>query len=506
MLVCSLTRAGAKQAARDIDLPFSQLGTMHSFAYRALGSPVLAESKTAEFNEAYPHLALSAYTSTTDDSYGRGEGKTDGDQAKLDASWYRTMGIPVEHWTKVRAVDFYTAWNDWKKQCGYVDFTDLIETATTDCDKAPGDPAVLLCDEAQDTGKLEMRLLMKWAEHAEHLVLFGDSAQAIFSWRGSDALLLQRLWQEHDAGRPHLDTTYRLSRAVYDYTYGWAKERFSQTLALAFTPRDVEGSVQRLQQSFRSFSPSTLERLVEDYTKDGKTLMFQATCGYMLDSVIATLREIGCPFHSPGRLTNGKWNPLPQQRSRGLTVIDRVLAFMRPDEGTWGAQARFWTVADLKAWVGGLPASDILKRGKLKEIEQFSEKASDEDIADMIPYWFTAEALRNIAPVPDLNWYIGHMSKGSDMLRKYVMEVIHRRGVGALRARPQVEVGTVHALKGREADTVVLSPDISLMAYQAARASDEVAEEMRRVYYVGISRAKDNLLLAAPSSKTAVRW
>jgi superfamily I DNA/RNA helicase len=179
---------------------------------------------------------------------------------------------------------------------------------------------------------------------------------------------------------------------------------------------------------------------------------------------------------------------------------------MRPDADVWGQQARFWSVEDLKAWVGGLPAKGILEHGKLKEIEQFSDKATDEDIADVMGSWFTAETIKHIVPKPDLAWYIGHMAKGSEVLRKYVMEVIYRHGVGALRKRPLVEVGTVHALKGREADTVVVSPDISLMAYQNARASEEVAEEMRRVYYVAISRARDSLLLAAPSSKTAVRW
>jgi superfamily I DNA/RNA helicase len=506
VLVCSLTKAGAKQAARDIELPYSQLGTMHSFAYRALGSPTLAESKAAEWNEAYPQFALSWSSATTDDSYGSTEGKTDGDQAKLDVAWYRTMDVPIEHWTKPGAIDFYTAWTDWKKNCGYLDFTDLIETATRDCEKAPGEPAVLLCDEAQDTGKLEMRLLMKWAEQAEHLVLFGDSAQAIFSWRGSDALLLQRLWLQYDAGRPHLSRTYRLSRQVYAYAYNWAKEWFAETLALEFTPRDVEGTFRLIPQSFGQFAPSALERLVEEYTQDDKTLMFQAICAHMLDPLINVLREIGVPFHSPGRITNGKWNPLPQRRSKGHTVIDRVLAFMRPVGDVWGEQARFWTVEDLKAWVGGLPATGILERGKAKEIEQFSAKATDEDIADMMPSWFTPEALRAIVPKPDLAWYIGHMTKGSDNLRKYVMEVINRHGVGALRKRPQVEVGTVHALKGREADTVVLAPDMSLMAYQAAHRSEERAEELKRVFYVGVTRARDNLVLAAPSGKTFVRW
>ncbi len=505
VLVCSLTRAGAKQAARDIELPYSQLGTVHSFASRALGSPVVAESKIAEFNEAHPGWALTVHGNSVDDSYNQKEDTTSGDKAKLDVAWYRTMGIPIEHWTKQSAIDFSVRWEDWKQQCGYSDFTDLIEDAYTDCKTAPGDPAVILVDEAQDTGGLEMRLLMKWAESAQHLVLFGDSAQAIFQWRGSDALLLQKLWLEHDKERAPLQQSFRLSRAVYEYTYGWARDRFEETMALQFLPRDCEGSVGHIHQSFNRFAPSTLERLVVRYTRDDETLMFQATCGYMLDHLIAQLREIGVPFHNPARPTNGKWNPLPQKRAKGHTVVDRVLAFMRPDVATWGDQARFWRVDDLKAWVGGLPATGVLIRGKVKEIESLSEKATDDDIADLMPSWFQPDTLARIVPKPDLDWYLS-MVKGADGLRKYVKEIIKQRGVAAIRKRPQVEVGTVHALKGREATTVVLCPDISLQAYQASRDSKDVAEEMRRVFYVGISRARDNLLLCAPSAKTHVRW
>ncbi len=504
VLVCSLTKAGAKQASRDVALPYSQLGTVHGFASRALGSPTIAEAKVKEWNEAYPTYALSAHSATADDSYGSKDGETYGDDAKLQASWYRTMGIPTTQWPE-SVVGFYEKWTDWKKQCGYLDFTDLIEVAYTDCDKAPGDPAVILCDEAQDTGGLEMKLLMKWGEKAEHLVLAGDSQQAIFGWRGSDALLLQRLWQTHDPSRQPLQQSYRLSRAVYAKAYRWA-QRFEQTIPIAFVPRDVEGSVQRLSSSFKKFSQGEIERLVEQYTKDDNTLMFQTTCGYMLHAVITRLRDAGIPFWNPSRPNHGKWNPLPKGRSGSLTVIDRVLAFTRPDSLIWNEQARFWSVRDIKAWVAGLPVENILARGKRKEIESLSDKATDEDIADMIPSWFTPEALAHIVPKPDVSWYMEHMSKGSDVLREYVLKIIDRRGVAALRQRPQVICGTVHSLKGAEASTVVMCPDISTQAYDAMRQSADVAEEMRRVFYVGITRARDGLLLCSPGSKLAVLW
>jgi superfamily I DNA/RNA helicase len=96
--------------------------------------------------------------------------------------------------------------------------------------------------------------------------------------------------------------------------------------------------------------------------------------------------------------------------------------------------------------------------------------------------------------------------KGSEDLRNFVSQVIRAQGVPALQERPRVMVGTVHSLKGHEADIVVLCPDISPEGYTAARKDTQVAEELKRLFYVGLTRAKLGLYLCAPDSRTAVRW
>ena len=61
MVVASLTRAAAAEAAgRDMPIGRESVGTLHSFAYRALGAQDIADSPKmlAEWNKEYPHDTL----------------------------------------------------------------------------------------------------------------------------------------------------------------------------------------------------------------------------------------------------------------------------------------------------------------------------------------------------------------------------------------------------------------------------------------------------------------
>lgn len=514
VIVCSLTRTAAYHAARSIELPYQQFGTVHAFAYRALGLPVLAEAKIDEWNVAYPQLALAAHgrVHTPDDGYLAPENTTAGDQAKLEYTRLRTMDIPLYalEWQRTSIRGFAAQWNDWKAQNHYVDFVDLLDQAYAEVDMAPGEPSVIVGDEWQDIGALEHKLIMKWAEKAEHLVLAGDFAQALFRWRGTDPLLLQHLWEEHDSGRASLQQSYRLPRAVYAYALTW-QNRFKFTRKLEFNPRkdaynkEVMGEVLHGAPAFGTVTRHEVEQLLMPFLDKGKSVLVQATCGYMLEPVIRVLREMGIPFGNSLRPSNGKWNPLPQKRGRGYTIVDRVLAFSKPRVDLWGESAAFWTADQVKAWASALPVTGIFSRGGHAAIQSLHENSTDVALSDAFMQWFTEEALSHIVPKPDLAWYLQHV-KGSDTLRAYVGAVIERAGVQKLQEKPLIQIGTVHSIKGGEADVVWLSPDMSLEASAAARKDPEAAEEIRRVFYVGVTRARETLMLAQPGTRNAIRW
>ena len=59
--VCSMTKAAAREiASRDLPIPDWQVGTLHSMAYRQIGSPPVAEAEAKDFNDGHGDFAISA--------------------------------------------------------------------------------------------------------------------------------------------------------------------------------------------------------------------------------------------------------------------------------------------------------------------------------------------------------------------------------------------------------------------------------------------------------------
>ena len=70
---------------------------------------------------------------------------------------------------------------------------------------------------------------------------------------------------------------------------------------------------------------------------------------------------------------------------------------------------------------------------------------------------------------------------------------------------PRVIIGTIHSVKGGQADVVLVLPDVSRPSWgwlPWRRISDEV----RRLLYVAFTRAREELVLLDPATERAVGW
>lgn len=497
IIVASLTRTAAKEAARVVGLPDKQVGTWHSFAYHALGRPVLAESHLAEWNEQAPkQWALSQAC-----GLGRGSGETadfdpkgwqSGDKYMLSYGRHRAQlrcaALPQD--TKA----FALAWEDWKTQCGYLDFHDIIDRAATDVACAPGRPEYIFVDECQDLSLAEASLVCQWGTKCRAVVLAGDFHQSIFGWRGSDPVATHRFWvdrDENDVFEEILTKSHRVPQEVHTVAMR-QMGRCTSLKPVKYYPRDFEGTVQT-GPPFNQAAPLVRRAMVD--TQAGKTVMFLASCGYMLDPVIKELQQVGIPWHNPWRVTNGRWNPLAV--SRGLSFKDRCSLFMQPSN-TWGEFARLWSLADVKAWAQPLKAKDIFVRGGKTALASYSRRLTEREVIEHLRDWFEPDALEHIRQL-DLNWYVQHAAE-KKMSHQLLTRVLDRQGVQALREDPRVIVGTVHSLKGSEADVVYVCPDLSEAAVEAARANRRWQQEIYRIFYVAVTRAKETLVLCQPAT------
>ena len=70
-----------------------------------------------------------------------------------------------------------------------------------------------------------------------------------------------------------------------------------------------------------------------------------------------------------------------------------------------------------------------------------------------------------------------------------------------LDAEPRIQVSTIHAAKGGEEDSVILCLDLAKLVKKSVKKSDNKHDEEHRVWYVGATRAKNNLYMLKANSK-----
>ena len=502
VVLASLTRAAAAEiAGRDLPIPPENVGTLHALCYRALGQPKLAEPKAGVWNEAIgrerPSWTLtdpSAGKRGVDDAPER-PGGGEGDVLLAELGVLRATMAPPEAWP-VRVQAFAKRWGAWKAECGLVDFTDLLELAMKHVPRCPGNPEVMLGDEAQDWSQLESRLFREhWGQHAETVVLVADPDQSIYEWRGADP----RLFLDQpvpDENRRLLEQSYRVPRKIVDHALAWVR-KIEGRADVAYQARADDGAVLHTTSTCRLLSRHFKEDL-EVWLAEGKSVMLLASCGYMLRAPIRELRDWGIPFWNPYRTKQGAWNPLRRGTRKTKSGADRVLAFL-VQQGE-----REWHRDEIALWARSLQTG-VLRRGLKTLLEKTPEKLlSNPWRADELAMLFTSETHAEKALDGDLRWFEESLTEIGKRSMRFAISVAAKRGVEALSKAPQITVGTIHSVKGGQADVVVLFPDLSMQAMRGWESRRE-HDALVRLFYVAMTRARETLVLADPATPLHVR-
>jgi superfamily I DNA/RNA helicase len=415
---------------------------------------------------------------------------------------YRGLMLDPHLWpANVR--DFDRAWSRYKRETGLLDFTDLIDTCLRDVTVAPGRPAVIFADEAQDLNVMQLRLIRQWGERAEYFILAGDDDQTIYSHTGAspDAILDPEIPDDHTIV---LTQSVRVPRAIHKlaealiHTVTRRKEK-------AYFPRPEQGSVQRLTTGSLKSTEYFILSSAMKHLEQGKTIMFLASCSYMLDPLIQVLRKNAIPFHNPYRKANGFWNPL-LAGNRGSTVR-RILALLsrHPDySGIHGS----WTFGELALWAEWLKTDGVLAPDALERIQSQDQKR-------LIPIEHLGEflepgAFRSLCAAYQrggealLDWWAARVRAEVHSRIQFAIEIVRREGPPRLVRTPQVVVGTVHSVKGGQADVVYLFPDLSQAGDANYQRFGPSRDSVIRVFYVGITRARGTLYICQRETAMAV--
>jgi len=508
VLVTSFSRTAATElAGRDLPISPDRIGTLHSHCYRALEEPDIAEANVEEWNRINPHLALTPVKkqSRLDGEEGGDDDsklQKDGDAMLQQLNRCRGLMVRPESWpATVR--QFATKWQEYKNSLGLLDFCDLIDICLRDVSVAPGLPAVLFADEAQDLNRMQLTLIRKWGGHTEYFILAGDDDQTIYTFAGAspDAILDPDIPNDH---KIILKQSHRVPRSVHRLAEALIHQ-VTRRQEKTYLPRAEEGETVRLSRGTYKSPEYFILKSATGHLERGKTVMFLASCSYMLWPIVAVLRKNGIPFHNPYRKPNGFWNPL--RLSRRGSSASRILALLvaHPD---YGKDHHPWTQGDLTLWTEWLQSNGILRHGVKEKLQTYERKqpVPNERLEEI----FETSALESLLAAYKgdyralLAWWCARVTADVHGRIQFPADIAAKYGPRALLEKPKVIVGTIHSVKGGEADVVYLFPDLSRAGDAQYQRFGPLRDAVIRLFYVGATRARETLYICQRESALAI--
>lgn len=497
ILVASFTRAAAKELiSRDQVIANDQIGTLHAHCYRLLGKPELAEVKAKEFNEVYPHFAITPSGNIKlDDGLTGPDGDENsnpggGDELLAQMSIYRARMVPKDLWLP-GVLDFAEHWEEFKKNTGYLDFQDLIEKAGDDF-YPPNHATIGIFDEVQDFTPSQLRLIRRWGKQMHWIMVAGDDDQTLYSFTGAtpDAFLNPPV---PDENKRILRQSYRVpvkamrlaNAIIHKVSIREPKE---------YKPRDEEGKIYASDATWKK--PDILLPTIKGYIDRGNSVMVLASCSYILAPTIRLFRENGIPFSNVYKATRGDWNPIRAKQTGNAGSFGRYCAFLEPAGHEFQGR-KLWTPQQLVSWMEVIKATGNFKRGSKKSVKHLLENKDPrpEEILNFMLANLEEDAF-NAAVALDHRWFLDNLVAAKAQSFEFPAKIYDKFGPEAPEVARLLTVGTIHSVKGAEADVVVIYPDLSMRgAQQYSLRTGEGFDQILRQFYVAVTRTRHTLIL-----------
>ncbi len=504
VMVTSFTKAAAREitfkrsrkTGKTIPLPKENVGTMHSILYHAMGAPDIVEVQHIdEWNEQNPMFSISGgKVQSMDESCSMGSITKEGDKLLNAVNIRRNKLIPLSKWTSDQK-KFYNAWCVFKQEVNAVDFTDLIEKGLYEFDEAPCKPSVIFIDEAQDFTKLQLTCIRNWGKFADWIVLVGDDDQCIYEFTGADSQAFINP-PVADKYKTVLNQSWRVPRTVFQRALAvihGVKTREEKQYSPRIdetTGKEAEGEVHDLDLTYNK--ASQLIDIIEPYLEKKMSIMFLASCSYMLEPIKKELRARALPFQNKYRRRRRDWNPLYHHGT--LTEFFGS-----------GIDNDFWNIPQFLAWTKHLRVGDgvegLKKKVGKKILNRLKQAVEDNEdglhtCREVIGMVLTETAVK-AALNRDIDWYLRNIPTQKASVLEYPASVYKIHGAEGLAEEPLIQIGTIHSVKGAESDVVVLFPDVSYIA-DLEMGTDAGMDAALRLFYVGMTRAKHILFLCRP--------
>ncbi|MEZ5163460.1 MAG: UvrD-helicase domain-containing protein [Fimbriimonadaceae bacterium] len=452
--------------------------------------------------------------------------------------------------------NIYPAYNEALKAANALDFDDILMKAVRMLDESEQVRTQLqdqflhvLVDEYQDVNFAQYKLADTLAGKHRNITVVGDDDQSIYGWRGADVSLMMRFSSDHpDAKVITLAQNYRSTQTILDGAYHvvkhnqsrndkklWTDNKGGASIVVreAGTENDeakmvcdyITREVRTGRREFGDFAvlyrTNAQSRVVEEAfltmrvphvlvggqrfydRKEIKDMISYLRVVLNPMDELSLRRVINTPTRGigPGAIT--KAETYAEQKGIGLFSAFADLGFQRDlnKKTLAGVQNFVKTIENAKHMANSGDVTPVLKEimsasGYLEELrrertdEAQSRLENLQELVNVTAQYDAQSQLDNAEEGPTLSGFLESVALVADV------DALTDEGNA-------VTLMTLHSSKGLEFPVVfLLGLEEGVFPHSRSLGSDSELEEERRLCYVGMTRAKENLFMTFASRRS----
>jgi len=460
---------------RSLGVPTVAARTVHSAALKQLiyfwptvfggRTPDLMNSKTPFLTEAVNRADLSGEIRITSRETMR--------DIATEIEWAKVSQVaPIDYLDQVNArsmkprvkaehiAAIYVAYESLKKQELAIDFEDvllltsaMLEEERSVRERVQDQYRYFTVDEYQDISPIQQRLINAWLGSRKDICVVGDPAQTIYSFAGATPVFLNTFTQRFpEAEVIRLSTGYRSTPEI--------------TFAANALLRNSSMGQELTASNDHGLHPS-----VDGYKDES------AEIAGILSQITALLSE----------------GTAPQE----IAILARTNSQLKGVERAMNSKGLPYQVRSTERFFERQDVRDFLKQVRQASVLPTEGATWIDELRTIAQPYLTGESIDGIAAL----LHLGRELDSDDgftpkTLRGFLREVEDRVQQNNPPTMPVVTLATLHAAKGLEWERVFLmgaSEGILPLETGSTGTSDAVVAEERRLFYVGMTRAKVDL-------------